>query len=145
MSTIIGTNEDGYVTYVNPPDVNRTLSKNELTANDVLEEVNGVSEEINDVSEEVNTNKIKSTINVYENVEIPSTSLYANLALPESVPQNGFICATLEDWNRPASGVAPLILHSRKTGVTVMSTNAVTFPRVVIRFYYVDYDVKGGV
>lgn len=144
MSTIIGTNEDGYVTYVNPPDVSRTLSKNELTANDVLEEVNGVSEEVNDVSEEVNANKITSVIQEYLNVEIPS-NLSVNLALPESVPANGFLYATTEDWNRPASGVAPFIVHSRKSGVTIFGTSAVTFPKIVLRFYYVDYDVKGGV
>lgn len=133
MATYIKTEDSGYVSYENQPEEAKELLKNELTGDEALEKSISL----------INGAKIKSAINVYENVEIPATSLYANLALPETVPQNGFICAALEDWNRPASGVAPLVLHSRKTGVTVMSVSAVTFPRIVIRFYYVEYDVKG--
>lgn len=144
MATIIGTDQNGYVTYVNQPAVNRTLAKNELTANDVLEEVNEVSDEVGNVSDEVNANKITSVTQEYLNVEIPS-NLYVNLPLPESVPANGFLYATTEDWNRPASGVTPFIVHSRKSGVTIFGTSAVTFPKIVLRFYYVNYDVKGGV
>lgn len=128
MAIIIGTNDSGYVTYVNQPDVNKTLAENELSPNAVLKEVTA--------------NKIKSVVAAFENVEI-SSNLSVNIPLPASVPANGFLFAGTEDWNRPATGAAAFIVHNRKSGVTIFSTAAVTFPKIVLRFYYVDYDVKG--
>lgn len=128
MAIKIGTNDDNEVTYLNQPDVDKTLAPNELTANDVLKEVNG--------------NKIKSVVATFENVAI-SSNLSVNITLPASVPANGFLFAGTEDWSRPASGAAVFIVHNRKSGVTIFSTAAVTFPKIVLRFYYVDYDVKG--
>jgi len=49
MSTIIGTDANGYVTYVNQPEVNRTLSKNikdvfpESELEEIFSELNGVN------------------------------------------------------------------------------------------------------
>ena len=137
MAMYIDTNDDGFTTYQIEPDEEKELLKNELTANDAME----VAEE---AAATTNAHKITSVIEEYTNVSIPA-NLSVNLNLPSSVPSNGFICATTEDWSRPASGVAPFIVHSRKSGVTIMGTSAVTFPKIVLRFYYVDYDVKGGV
>lgn len=158
MAIIIGTDEYGYVTYLNEPEQEQTLAKNESTANDALDAANDALDAANgaldaandaldaanDALDEIEAGKITSVIQEYTDVAI-SSNLSVNLSLPETVPPNGFLYAATEDWNRPASGAAAFIVHSRKSGVTIFSTSAVTFPKIVLRLYYVDYDVKGGV
>lgn len=74
MSTIIGTDANGYVTYVNQPDVNRTLFQN---IKDVYpkEELEEISSSLENIEDNINITDISHDITLTEDNNCESVTL----------------------------------------------------------------------